>query len=151
MDKITSYSDMDLTVQCSYTSDDLEVYLRYGLDGLGKLFKQIEKSEGVNAMALIAIAALESNHGRSNIAVNNNNLFGFFSNGKAMSFSSFEECIKYAGKYLKTNYLTTSGKYYKGVTLKDVNYYYCTSKDWYLKIDEIMRSIDYKIEQKRGY
>lgn len=149
---MSSYTNLDLTIPCSYTYEELNKFLRYGLEGLGKVYKQAEEEYGVNAMFLIAVSALESNHGRSKIAQEKNNLFGFSSydvnpSRYSAKYESKEDSILSVAKYLKDNYLNQQGKYYKGKTIKDVNYYYCTNSDWYQKVNEMMTVIDYKIKE----
>ncbi|MDO9534666.1 MAG: glucosaminidase domain-containing protein, partial [Bacillota bacterium] len=47
-----------------------------GMVSISESFVQAEKEFGVNALVIASIAAHESNFGRSNLAVNKNNMFG---------------------------------------------------------------------------
>ncbi len=114
--------------------------------GLGKAFKAAEKRSGINAFALASIAIHESAYGRSRIAKQKNNLFGFQAYDgspykSAKSFSSREQGIYHVADYLKRNYLTVGGKYYNGVTLQAVGKKYASDPQWATKVESIMRAL----------
>lgn len=109
------------------------------LEGLGKYFVEAERRFGVNAIFLCALAIHESNWGNSRIAQDKNNLFGFRAYDRspyesAAAFKSYGDCILYVGKYLRDNYLTKGGKYYKGTSIIAVNKSYATDKNWAYKV-----------------
>lgn len=150
VNKKSNYLNEPMLSSCGYTSEELDLYLYRGLKGLGADFKRAEEETGVNAMLLIAIAALESTHGTSSLARDYNNLFGYGAynsnvRGNALRFSSYEECIISVARDIKRNYLLSDGKYYKGETVKGMNYYYCTEDNWKYQVDSIMQNIDYII------
>lgn len=91
-----------------YTAEQLEQHFKgTGLEGLGEYFIEYGDLYDVNPMLLASIAVHESDWGNSDLAKNNNNLFGRMTNGgsQAMSFSSKEECIKNTANHLAANYL----------------------------------------------
>ncbi len=107
--------------------------------GLGAAFKAAENTYGVNAYFLSALAAHESDFGRSSIAEDKKNLFGFTaydSNpyGSARQYGSVEESIFDAASYLSEQYLTPGGKYYKGTGIKDIGQSYATDPQWSEKV-----------------
>lgn len=91
-----------------------------------------EKEYGVNAIALAAITAHESDWGESDRAKRTNNLSGYAvytsaSNGK--TFPSPSVSIIETAKLLSEEYLRTDGKWYNGLSIKDVNTKYCYGSD----------------------
>lgn len=71
--------DSDLTVASNISAEEAEKMLeKYPkLHGLGEAFVKAEKEKGVNALYMLGLACLESNYGRSNFAVERNNLYGW--------------------------------------------------------------------------
>lgn len=112
------------------------------LFGLGDAYIKAEKETGVNALFLLAMSIHESDWGKSRFAVERNNIFGFQAYAEnsdaAKYFNSKRECIMETAQYLKRNYLTPSGKYYKGTSVKDVNFYYATDTYWHEAVERIM-------------
>lgn len=104
-----------------------------GLAGLGNNFADAEGLTGINALFIIAHAALESAWGKSKIAKSKNNLFGIgaidSAPGQAMAFDSFTECIGYYAGWLKSEYLTEGGTWFEGTTLHDIFIHYSSSHD----------------------
>lgn len=116
------------------------------LEGLGSSFELAQKKTGVNGVFLAALAALESNSGRSQIARDKNNLFGFQAYdsdpyNSAAKFDSFSSGIDYVSDYLKREYLSENGSYYKGRAIEDINQNYATDKTWHKKIAAIIGDI----------
>lgn len=109
-------------------------------------FYYIEQEYGINGIFVAAIGIHESNWGKSKIAKNKYNLFGYGAydsnpyNG-AYSFSSYSEAIDLIARVLVKYYINpagteiydgqkASGKYYSGNTLSAVNKKYATDKNW---------------------
>lgn len=71
--------DSDLTIPSNISAKEAEKMLeKYPkLHGLGAAFVKAEKEKGVNALYMLGLACLESNYGRSNFAVERNNLYGW--------------------------------------------------------------------------
>jgi beta-N-acetylglucosaminidase len=122
--------------------------LLYGIDDASNRYK-------LNKVYILAHAILESGWGRSKIAREKNNLFGFRAYdsdpyGNAMSFKSYIDCINVVMKHVYDNYLTPGGKYYNGATLGGMNKKYASDKEWSNKIRKLINDI-YKFcsERKR--
>ncbi len=114
--------------------------------GLGSAFKEAERRSGINAYALASIAIHESAYGRSRIARQKNNLFGFQAYDgsaykSARTFDSPEQGIYHVADYLKRNYLSVDGKYYNGVTLQAIGKKYASDPLWATKVESIMRAL----------
>jgi len=112
---------------------DMEKYLlKYKLSGLSWAFQDASDEHRVNILHIIAHAILESNWGRSYIAVRKNNLFGYkaydsspyVSAGKFISYSA---CIIDWTGWWKEKYLVSTGKYYHGNCEAGVNIRYASS------------------------
>ncbi len=117
-----------------------------GLVGTGEAFVRAEAQTGVNALVLASIAAHESGFGRSRIARDKKNLYGFGAYDSspydsAHNFSSFQEGTIKVAEFLSRNYLSRSGRYYQGDNLYSINTYYATSQDWAEKVAGMMRII----------
>ncbi len=141
------YSIFDLRTASGYNSDNLNALLtKTRLKGMGETFYKAERYYGVNSLFLIALSGEESGFGASNIAVGKNNIFGFhaYDNNPelATKYSSLDECVYSVAKYLAENYLYEKGLYFKGYTLSDVNYHYCTNHKWAGDIASIMSKLD---------
>ncbi|GEM_PF-6822411 len=116
------------------------------LVGTGRYFVEAEEETGVNALVLAGIAACESGFGRSIIAREKNNLFGYgASDGSAfesaVSFDSHREGTITVASHLQRNYLSRSGRYYQGDNLHGINRYYATDRTWADKIARMMKLI----------
>jgi beta-N-acetylglucosaminidase len=116
------------------------------LSGLGECFIKAEMDYGINALFLTALAIEESGWGTSNYAVYRNNLFGlgaYTENpNKAMYFSSKASCIDNAGKILKSDYATSTGRCYRGGDIQDVSRVYSSNSNWVRNILRIMSELD---------
>lgn len=97
------------------------------LIGSGKYLAKMEEDHNVNGLLALATTTLETGYGRSNLAVNKNNLFGIAkSGGGYRSFESVEESFDYYGNLLRTHYID------KGLTsIQSIGARYCPgSNDW---------------------
>lgn len=141
------FYNYDLRTPSNLTGEELNRFLKgTALEGLGDAYAKAEKEYGVNAFTLIALSILESNWGKSRIAQEKNNLFGFRAYDRdpynsAMHFTTKEECILTVARYLSENYLNPKGRYFNGFTLEGVNVKYSTDKEWYLKVTNIMNRL----------
>ena len=105
-----------------------------------------ERTYGVNAIFLMALTSLESGHGRSNLAINRNNIGGVkSSNGDWAYFSDWGECIMYIASFISKSYLREDGVYFNGYSVSAVNIMYCQdSSDW----DGMITNIAYNLLSK---
>ncbi len=138
-----SYEYMsDLTRITGFSGEQLERALTgTALSGLGAFYAEKERTHGINALFLIAVAKLESAGGTSSLARRQNNLGGLKNGGSGyLSFGSREECVEYMADLLKDNYLSEGGKYYKGKTTQSVSIRYCEqSASWYSQVESLMQ------------
>lgn len=119
----------------------------YNLVGTGQSFVEAEVQTGINALVLAAIAAHESALGRSRIARDKYNLFGFGAFDRdpynlAHTFNSYHEGTLAVASYLSRNYLTAGGRYYRGGnTLECINAFYATDHLWATRVANMMKII----------
>jgi len=104
------------------------------------------KKYQLNPCYILAHAILESGWGRSKIAREKSNLFGYKAYDSspyesAMSFASYWQCIDTVMKHVYANYLTPGGVYYNGPTLGGMNQKYASDKEWSNKIRKLMNDI----------
>lgn len=138
-------TQLDLTTASGLTIEQAESILsNTGLAGLGKAFVEAEQNYGVNAYYLMAHAAWESQWGKSQLAINKNNLFGFTAydatpGESATKFSSKAQCIDVVARYVKNNYLNNDGQHYNGSNLKGMNVKYASDTAWAEGIGSIMK------------
>jgi beta-N-acetylglucosaminidase len=139
--------DTDLTKPSGETAATLNAFLSgSALAGLGASFMNAEAAEHVSARYFVAHAILESAWGTSAIAQNKHNLFGYGANdanpyGDAVSFSSFDACIQFVAQKVAQDYLSSSGAFYHGPTLRGMNVDYASDPLWASKIASIADTI----------
>jgi len=81
----------EMLTPCGISENELATQIK-GLAPYAEAFLQAEEQYGINAKLLIAISALESGWGTSELAKTNNNLFGWTSSSGYASFNTVEEC-----------------------------------------------------------
>jgi hypothetical protein len=139
--------DTNLTLPSGETAASLDQFLAgSALAGLGASFMLAETTYHVSARYFVAHAILESAWGTSAIAQYKYNLFGFGADDAnpyvdAMTFTSFNACIQYVAQFIETNYLTPTGKFYHGPTLRGMNVDYASDPNWAEKIASIADTI----------
>lgn len=132
----------DLNKISGYTENDFKYMLRNtNMLYLAPALVKVEK-EGVNGVYFAALTALESGWGKSAIARNKNNLWGYGaadSNpyGLAHSYSSITEGAVTVARNIKADYLTQGGKYYNSPSIYGVNVRYSSDPQWAWKIVNI--------------
>ena len=147
----TRFNRLDLRTPCNYSGEELNsVLTNTNIAGLGATFAEAEKIYKVNALFLIAMAMQESGGGSSTEARLCNNLFGFESYdnepSNAAHFNSYSDCILSVASYMSKNYLDATGQYFSGYKPSDVNFSYCTDKEWASGIESIMFDLSNKIQ-----
>ena len=113
---------------------------------LGTDFIRAQETWGVNALYLMAHAALESAWGTSKIARDKNNIYGYKAYdsdpyGFAGTFRSIPECIIYVSAYIRSAYLSEDGRYFYGPNLNGMNTKYASDPMWKVKIANIMEGL----------
>jgi beta-N-acetylglucosaminidase len=137
----------ELLTPCGYTAEELEIGLRGELKPLADTFIAAEKETGVNAIFLASVAALESGWGKSNLAEEKNNLYGWRGASGYRWFWSKESCINHVARFLKKHYLSPDGKYYSGATVEGVCVRYNGCDEWSEMVRQIMNQIERRIER----
>lgn len=114
----------DLTKTTDIQPEELEPFMHPETRHLAADVIRVCNENGVSAEFIACLIRYER---RMDI----NNLFGWTSNaGGLMKFGSDIESLEYCIPLIKTNYLEENGKYYKGVTIKDINTHYNGSDFW---------------------
>ena len=131
--------ESDILTPSGLTGYEIEERTNGRFYGLGKYFALAEKETGVNALFLVAIAALESGWGTSYAATRRNNLFGW-ANGRHV-FESQEAGILHVAEFLKVNYLTAGGRFFRGYEIEDVAHFYATDPAWASKVRTIFNQL----------
>ncbi len=132
--------DMDLRLPSGASPDLINTYISgTPMDGLGQAFISAERKWGVNGLFLCALAAHESNFGRSAIARDKRNLFGWGAAdddpyGKAWTFNSFTEGIDTVTGHISVLYLNPRGQFFTAPTPAGMNRYYATDTAWAEKV-----------------
>jgi len=138
--------DTDLTLPSGETAARLNAFLQgTALQGLGDAFMAAEGSYHVSARYLLAHAIEESAFGTSQIAQDKHNLYGYGADDAhpyqdAYTFPSFAACIDYVAHMVAVNYLSPSGPFYHGPTLRGMNVDYASDPNWANNIAAIGRS-----------
>ena len=120
-----------ITERCGLNADELEsIVAGTGLEGLGHVFYEMESAHGVNAVFALAVAQLESGHGTSSMALNDNNLFGVM----GLSYSSKEENIDAFGRLISGSYFACGLD-----TVSSINPVYCPDNyNWAPQVRSLM-------------
>ena len=145
--------NLDLRTRSAVTAYEIDEYILKGtaLEGLGEAFVQAEIDYNVNAMFLLTLAIHESAWGRSDIARDKNNLFGFGAYDaspykSAVAFNSKAEGVFRVAKHLSENYLTEGAKCFSGgYTLRHVNMKYASDETWASQLASSMNKFNRKI------
>ncbi|MBQ0140041.1 MAG: glucosaminidase domain-containing protein [Kurthia sp.] len=147
------FVSVDLRKPSNVTAKDLQALLLAKgktptnvLYRLAPEFIKAQASTGVSAQFMFAHAALETGWGSSTIAQYKNNLFGYQAYDTcpitcSKYFPHGEAGLKLYASKIVNNYLVTSGAYYNGKTVLDMNVRYATDPAWGQKIANIMQQI----------
>ena len=156
--------DMELNQPSGFTENDFKTVFEDNSSDTNDVFKEnyavfyeIESKYNINGVFVAAIAIHESNWGKSNIAVNKKNLFGYGAYDSspyesAVTFDTYADGINTVAEWLAKNYLnesgtelpngvTATGRYYNGATVKGVNTRYATDTNWSNRVYSIMEDI----------
>lgn len=112
------------------------------LQVLADSYYEMEQKYNINAIFLMALNMEESGHGRSYLAINNNNLGGVKSvNGGWAVFEDWNHSLEYITTLLNDMYLTETGAYYNGTSIYGVNVKYCVGGTWAQNLNTIAHEI----------
>ena len=122
-----------------------------------KAFYDAEEKYDINGIFLTSIAIHESGWGKSAIAVNKYNLFGFGAYDSspyesAITFSSYSDGIDRVADWLASNYLNpagvilktgevATGRYYSGENVSGVNIRYASDSQWCVNVFKTMQNL----------
>ncbi|GAC1569686.1 MAG: hypothetical protein NVS3B18_00990 [Candidatus Dormibacteria bacterium] len=128
--------DTDLTKPSGETAAGLDAFLRgTPLHDLGAPLLAAEGKYHVSARYLLAHAIEESAFGSSQIARGKHNLYGYGADDEhpyedAKSFDSLPACIDFVAAKVAGDYLSPTGAYYHGPTLRGMNINYASDPLW---------------------
>lgn len=135
------FNPEDVTECSGITAEQLrEVLSGTELAQFADTYVEIERTYGINAIAICALSALESGWGTSKRAREDHNYtgFGVYSDDAiGINANSGEENLLMTAKHLREKYLTEGGVYNNGSSLEGLNQKYCTSDTWAGKITDI--------------
>lgn len=140
--------NVDLTKPSGATAEQLDItFAKNGgrLAGLGQACMDAEQKYGINAYYIASHACWESMWGKSQIARDKNNLFGYGAYDwspyeSAWTFPSKSACIDKVMNNVARDYLDPNGRYYGGSpTLKGMNKRYATDMNWANGIATLMK------------
>ncbi|WP_242220717.1 SH3 domain-containing protein [Bacillus cereus group sp. BfR-BA-01380] len=155
-DSYQYFEYVPIRVTSTYTAKDIDDFVRKHsedspLIGTGQYFVKAEQKYNLNAGYLLSHAILESGWGKSRIAQDKKNLFGFRAvdsnpyNG-ATAFKTWEEGINFCASYIDQNYLNPNGWTYNGGNLGDksqgMNVMYASDENWGQQIASLMNRLD---------
>ncbi len=135
---VTGVTDLRLPSRASAALLD-KYLLNTPLAGLGAEFLSVGDKWGVNAVFTCAVACHESDFGRSKIAQDKRNLFGFMAYdsdpyGSARSYGSYRASIEDFCRLVSREYLNPGGLYYNGPSVSGVRVRYATDPEWGAKV-----------------
>ena len=145
--------ETDLRLPSGAPADLLGKYLaNTPLSGLGKDFVAAEERWRVNAVFACAVACHESDFGRSWLAVNKHNLFGFMAYdsdpaGSAKAYPAWQASIEDFCRLISREYLNPAGVFYSGPTVQGVGVRYASDPDWAAKVLKHCQAILAKAEE----
>lgn len=140
----------DVTMPSAVTAFELEQVLAdTPLSGLGRSFIKAELAYGINAMFLAALAVHESHWGKSDLAQDKNNLYGFGAYdaspySSALTFATKHDCIMQVARFIREHYI--EGQFGNGRNIADINRSYASDREWSQKVFMLMSQIDQSIQ-----
>lgn len=156
------YQYLPLRTVTGYTGSELNGFINnYAgssskMYNTGSIFVNYQNAYGTNALLMASVAACESGWGKSDYALNRNNLFGLNAidndTGQAYTFNSVEGCIKdFSETYLSKRYLKPTYTYYHGAFLGDkasgINVSYASNPYW----GEEIANVAWNLDKAGGY
>lgn len=119
----SAWASMNINNRSGLSASEIDRKLAgTNLSGIGWAIEDVENTYGINAYFTMAVASHESGNGNSNLAVNNNNLFGFKAGDGWASYGSKGDSVYAFGKNISKNYIgqglssisSINGKYCPG-------------------------------------
>ena len=121
----------NLRVRSNATESQINTLLeRTPVAGMGWEFLVAEREHNVNAIILVSIFRRETNLGAAGVGATHNNLGGVTDGmGGFRNFESLHDSILHTASLLDRQYLSPSGRFYNGVSLRGVNSVYAVHPD----------------------
>lgn len=121
------FNPEDVSIPSNLSVEQLQKALcGTALETLASTYIELEEEKGINAIFLAALTAWESGWGRSDFAVNKNNVGGVKNpnaNGYRC-FASKDACVEYIANFLSMSYLDPNGKHYNGKSISGISIKY---------------------------
>ena len=129
----------DVRKKSNITEVQLNSKLKGNLKGTAKYFLEAQRTYGINAVFLAAVAMHESGNGSSRAARTKNNFFGIMEKKSLKKFSSPRDCIMYTARILtkKNGYYFGSGRF----TIKKIGKKYAACPAWSTRVIKHMKQI----------
>ena len=111
-------------------------------------FLSVEKHYGINSLVMVGIVANESAWLTSNRTIKQNNVTGYAvysDSSKGASFSSIDESILKTAELLFEDYVNPQGRFYKGLSISNVNEMYSSDSEWDNTVESIASQIKDRI------
>jgi len=141
------YNIYDLTQPSNLTEAEISAYFERfpALQPFAGIIAEADSD--VNAVFLIAVIRLESGNGENLTTANNyGNIIDFYT-GEYISYGTAEQGITALICLLKREYLTESGMWYSGLSVRDVERHYCNEGEWAETVIKIMGEIDESVRK----
>lgn len=119
---------------------------------LAPIIVEAERTYGINAFIISAIASWESNYNKSTRAIYDNNVMGwgvYSSDSVGINATSKNENIMGACKFLKEAYLSPDGIYFNGYSTWSLNQKYCLDANgqpddgWRIGVNQISKQYEW--------
>lgn len=138
--KVFAFSLPKITEPCGMDEEELAEAIGDNLGQYADVFLQAERmtddgEKCVNAVFLAAVARLESGNGKSRLARNKNNFFGWKDRGGWKEFCSPEQCILFCGDRIKKRFIDKGAE-----TIEAIGQTYCPDDgEWAEAVSDIYR------------
>ena len=160
--------NMELNKPSGLSLEDFKKVLSGNLSDKNKIFENnaesfynVEQKYNINGVFLAAVGIHESNWGKSSIAKDKKNLFGYGSYDRdpysySYIFETYEDAIELVAKVFVKYYINkqgtpiyngeiAKGSYYNGTTLQGINVRYASDKNWSNRVYSIMEDLYNKL------
>lgn len=145
-EKVITYNPYNILEPSNVTNEQAYDMLEgSALQSMSRAFVYAEEVYGVNLIFLMALTTEESFHGRSTLAITNNNLNGVkTTNGDWAYFNDWNESLDFTANMLKEEYLTEDGLFFNGYSIWNINERYCIGGNWSENINQIANELMHK-------
>lgn len=135
----TNEFEIDRTV--SIKSEVLESVLNDNLVNYADDFIEISKCYNLNVYFIVAVAALESGWGTSDLSLSKNNYFGVMKadgSGNFVHYDSFKDSLESFAQLIRSEYLSENSYKYHGNTVEDIGVSYNGREEWVERINGLI-------------